>query len=530
MKNQSANNVLLRCQKIWNTTAGAQWGYSIPASRVTWFQSLVLATSLLAQTPTASNPEHLADQVVESIQKRAAMLSQLSDQPKLGDSDVKATKEEPYVNSLGMKFVPVPEVGVLFSIWETRVKDYQVFAEATKREWPKPDFKQTEEHPAVNVSWQDATVFCEWLTEQERKARRISTNQAYRLPTDLEWSAAVGLEKEDGDTPRARDVKVKGVYPWGTKWPPPKGAGNYGLGTEVDDFAWTAPVGSFEANRHGIYDLGGNVWEWCEDWYDEQHVGRVLRGASWHDFRFDSLLSSSRAGLNAPGRRVDCFGFRCVLAATPQTPVTKLPLQGKHSAAEPDNLTTFRKASENKSTKAEWGIGSFGFTVGTHNYIISKSGDGKRTGGGAPQRSFKIRLDTNFSLLHVEYAVYGDDLLLGCEDYDGESSGGSVIKLDGRTATIKWQQQIPVFEAGVIEDDSAYVTGFGFVGKLDLISGSYIWKYDGLYKDGHFNFFELPNIEGNAVLFREVLFKGSDEKRAKTIKVQKMSGTVISTE
>jgi hypothetical protein len=227
-----------------------------------------------------------------------------------------ASKERPYVNSLGMKFVPVPGTRVLFSIWETRVKDYKVFVEAKNREWPKPSFQQTEEHPAVNVSWKDATAFCEWLTEQERTAGRISAKQSYGLPSDEEWSAAVGLEKEGGSTPWERYVYahryVKGVYPWGTKWPPPNGAGNYAPSLNVDDYENTSPTGSFEANRYGIYDLGGNVWEWCQDWYDGEKGHRVLRGASWINHDPDYLLSSYRGNVS-PGARYDSRGFRCVL-------------------------------------------------------------------------------------------------------------------------------------------------------------------------------------------------------------------------
>ena len=223
-----------------------------------------------------------------------------------------ASKEQPYVNSLGMKFVPVPGTGVLFGIWETRVKDYKVFVEAKNREWPKPSFQQTEEHPAVNVSWEDATAFCEWLTEQERTTGRISAKQSYRLPSDEEWSAAVGLEKEGGSTPKERDMKVRDVYPWGTKWPPPKGAGNYDPSLKVDDYEYTSPAGSFAANRFGIYDLEGNVSEWCQDWYDAEMTYRVLRGASWNDDRPVYLLSSYRAA-RPPGARNAVFGFRCVL-------------------------------------------------------------------------------------------------------------------------------------------------------------------------------------------------------------------------
>lgn len=229
-----------------------------------------------------------------------------------GKAAAAASKEQPYENSLGMKFVPVPETNVLFSIWDTRVKDYRIFAEATKNEWPEAGFKQTEEHPAVNVSWDDATAFCKWLTEKERKAGFITASQSYRLPTDLEWSAAVGLKSESGSTPEKRAMQVKGIYPWGTKWPPPKGAGNYLPRLEVDDYKETSPVGSFEANRYGLYDMGGNIWQWCEDWWNAEHKYRVLRGASWIDLGPNFLLSSCRVNV-APGLRVGIVGFRCVL-------------------------------------------------------------------------------------------------------------------------------------------------------------------------------------------------------------------------
>jgi formylglycine-generating enzyme required for sulfatase activity len=225
-----------------------------------------------------------------------------------------ASNEQPYVNSLGMKFVPVPGAEVLFSIWETRVKDYKVFMEAKNHQWRKPSFDQTEEHPAVNVSWEDATAFCEWLTEHQRVAGRINAMQSYRLPSDEEWSAAVGLDKEGGNTPMEREVKD--VYPWGTKWPPPNGAGNYSPSLKVDYHKNTSPAGSFEANRFGIYDLGGNVWEWCQDWYDAKRKDRVVRGASWLSSRPDFLLSSCR-DYGTPEYRSDHFGFRCVLVVGP---------------------------------------------------------------------------------------------------------------------------------------------------------------------------------------------------------------------
>ena len=107
-----------------------------------------------------------------------------------------------------MKFVPVPITGgptdkqrVLFSVWDTRVQDYEAFQKETNREWPKPDFQQGPTHPAVMLSWEDAQAFCQWLTERERKEGRIGAGERYRLPSDHEWSCAVGIGDKESATP-----------------------------------------------------------------------------------------------------------------------------------------------------------------------------------------------------------------------------------------------------------------------------------------------------------------------------------------
>ncbi|HWB59869.1 MAG TPA: SUMF1/EgtB/PvdO family nonheme iron enzyme [Chthoniobacteraceae bacterium] len=209
-----------------------------------------------------------------------------------------------FVNSLGMKFVPVPGTEALVCIWDTRVQDFRAFAEANPgadASWKDPGFQQGENHPVVRVNWYDAMAFCAWLTQKERKEGKIGQDQSYRLPTDEEWSAAVGPDK----------------YPWGNAWPPPKGAGNFKPDVGVDDFVNTSPVGSFAANACGLYDMAGNVDQWCVV-AATQHS--LVRGSDWtHDLTCD--LTSSRRDTSTPAeyRGSNC-GFRCVLVSGEKTP------------------------------------------------------------------------------------------------------------------------------------------------------------------------------------------------------------------
>jgi serine/threonine protein kinase len=211
-----------------------------------------------------------------------------------------------FENSLGMKFAPVPATKLLFSIWDARVRDYRAFVQETGRSWTEPNFTQGPDHPSVNVSWEDAQAFCQWLSAKEKRK--------YRLPTDEEWSLAAGLPPESGSSPKEKDGQIKNVYPWGTTWPPPPGVGNYGRAKTTDGSGKTSPVGTFEPNRYGLYDMGGNVWQWCDDWYDENHRKRVLRGGAWNILSADILLSSFRY-YAPPGDRSDNTGFRCVTPA-----------------------------------------------------------------------------------------------------------------------------------------------------------------------------------------------------------------------
>jgi formylglycine-generating enzyme required for sulfatase activity len=261
----------------------------------------------------------------------------------------KATTDHPWVNSLGMKFVPVAGTQVLFSIWDTRVQDFEAFVKSTGYDatggmyslgqdgwkqrgatWKEPGFIQGPTHPVVGVSWSDAEGFCKWLTKRERSAGDLPENREYRLPKDEEWSTAVGLKNEMGNTPEEKQGLWKGTpKPMPKSWPRPARTGNY-AGEEAkigdwpsewaviegynDGYPRTSPVGSFEANLSGLYDMEGNVSQWCEDWYNAEAKYRVFRGASWKDGDPDRLLASSR-GAFTTDMRYDFTGFRCVVAA-----------------------------------------------------------------------------------------------------------------------------------------------------------------------------------------------------------------------
>jgi formylglycine-generating enzyme required for sulfatase activity len=263
-----------------------------------------------------------------------------------------ATKEAPFVNNLGLEFVPVPgKSGVWMCRTETRVQDFRAYAEATDyvqtggafvlkfkggnpswgideaASWEKPGFEQSEDHPVVCVSWEEARTMAAWLSQEE-------PGLTYRLPTDAEWSAAVGS---------------LGKYPWGNAWPPPEGAGNYfgkeapinwpGSGWKTaydhDDGAErTARIAQYAENRFGFFDLGGNVFEWCEDPYrasmndadaleaypflkeekdSEGTPYRVLRGGSW-SYDAEIHLRSSYRGSGHPAFRRILYGFRLVVS------------------------------------------------------------------------------------------------------------------------------------------------------------------------------------------------------------------------
>ncbi len=241
------------------------------------------------------------------------------------------TPPRAFTNSLGVKFVSVPGTDVLFSIWETRVRDYAEFARSVQvgTAWTRQTSKtnmavgREPDHPVVGVSAADAERFCLWLTSKETATGVLPPQSRYRLPTSAEWSLAVG----ERDNP----------YPWGTSYPPKENVGNYAdisfhdmhpeeqwVGNYLDGFVTTAPVGSFPPNAHGLYDLGGNAWEYCEDLYEPGKTDRVTRGAAWY-FNGTVTMRSSYRGRGNFETGHSGSGFRCVLVVSETATLSNAP-------------------------------------------------------------------------------------------------------------------------------------------------------------------------------------------------------------
>ncbi|MBK8039476.1 MAG: SUMF1/EgtB/PvdO family nonheme iron enzyme [Verrucomicrobiaceae bacterium] len=284
-----------------------------------------LRTALTTQQPAATPAPKVVTEAAPAVpapNERAGALSPTF-----------ATKDAPFVNSLGMKFVPVPGTDVLFCIHETRRQDYAAYAAEVPglhKGWIKNSDKGVpcgaeNDHPAVSMSWVDAQAFCVWLGKKE--------GQTYRLPTDAEWSFAVGIGREEkrsqGTTPEMLHTKVPKEYPWHGPWPPTAKdrTGNYaditrtakipesgpsGIPDYDDGYATTAPVMSFKPNKYGLYDMGGNMFEWVEDWFNTTQTTRTLRGASFVKSDINGLLSSARTH-RPPDHHAWHDGFRIVL-------------------------------------------------------------------------------------------------------------------------------------------------------------------------------------------------------------------------
>ena len=226
-----------------------------------------------------------------------------------------------YTNALGLQF-PGSEgdSNLVFCKTETTLAALQSWCDQTGTTLPKqPHFVSDGKHPVVNVSWAEANDFCRWLTEFERKRRLIPASATYRLPSDQEWSGAAGLGREEGADPASRAAAAAEHY-IGGKYPP----ASYSLNIEAtkvaggydDKFPYVGPVASMPADAGPLYDMGGNVSEWCQDPWPADEMEAVVRGASWLSSDESTLRTSHRIHRPKDSRRYD-IGFRIVLQTQP---------------------------------------------------------------------------------------------------------------------------------------------------------------------------------------------------------------------
>jgi formylglycine-generating enzyme required for sulfatase activity len=181
--------------------------------------------------------------------------------------------------------------------------------------WDNPGFPQSKSHPVTCVSWNDAHAFIRWLN---RKSGRT-----YRLPTEAEWEYAARARtttarfwgNDLNRTCEYANVADQTRSPEGKTWEDRFEC--------KDDYWFTAPVGSYQPNGFNLYDMLGNVWEWCEDWFDAKYykksptqdplgpsIGseRIVRGGGWRNL--PRYVRSANRGSSLPDYRSYGLGFR----------------------------------------------------------------------------------------------------------------------------------------------------------------------------------------------------------------------------
>ncbi len=211
--------------------------------------------------------------------------------------------------------------------YEVTVAEFRRFCIATGRKMPYQPAWNSDNHPVVNVTWYQAQAYAKWAGK--------------RLPTEAEWEYVArvgqGYLNYPIQTERSYLKSYGNIADFSLIQQNP---GRVGLSSYQDGFPFTSPVGYFPPNPLGIYDMEGNVLEWCADWYDahyyaqspEKNPGgpakgnyKVIRGASWN--RSGNYLRTTFRTFYPPQCRFDFLGFRCALdVESAQSPSNQNPI------------------------------------------------------------------------------------------------------------------------------------------------------------------------------------------------------------
>jgi formylglycine-generating enzyme required for sulfatase activity len=202
--------------------------------------------------------------------------------------------------------------------WNEETKQFE---QNLRYNWQNPGFEQTDEHPVVNVDWNDAVAFAKWLSSKEGKS--------YRLPTEADWEYAcrAGTTTRFSNSNNAEGLAAVGNVKDSTaKEKHPNWATTIAA---RDGYVYTSPVGRFQPNAFGLYDMHGNAQEWCSDGYDAGYYQkspvddppgaleaseRVIRGGGWYQLPQNNRSASRWR--KAPGHRPNYLGFRLALVSS----------------------------------------------------------------------------------------------------------------------------------------------------------------------------------------------------------------------
>ncbi|MBL8868720.1 MAG: SUMF1/EgtB/PvdO family nonheme iron enzyme [Planctomycetaceae bacterium] len=231
----------------------------------------------------------------------------------------------------------------------------------TRHNWRSPGFPQAPNHPVVGVTWNDANEFSSWLTRQSQKLGIIPNNQAYRLPTEAEWEYAARAGTTTwysfGDAPE-KLIQYGNTADWSYSQ---NHNDRYGVVSGNDGNIYTSPVGSYEPNAFGVFDMHGNVFEWCLDDFKSANSGtsvttdntrrvgqRTIKGGSWgHGAAYSR--SATRYKMPSSDHDTKYVGFRIILGRPiASNDEHRVPI-GDQEPLESSEVLTQTKIEVNKS-------------------------------------------------------------------------------------------------------------------------------------------------------------------------------------